>query len=913
MDVISYVRILGGRWRIVALTCFIGLVAGWITTPGAGDASATVGFSATHILRTDAGGAEAEADRSRGQVGPNVGVTAFLATTGEVPTRAAAELNTDVTGLLTRVRAVGDSDLGTLSITAIDAEAGRAAEIADTFARVLLEVLAEDAQERYAAELEEARAALADLQAQVDALPPLAASGRADVESAARAPLVERFANAGMRVQELEAQGPPSAGFVTLQEAIPQVAGAGGAAARPSTRQPESGRRAQSAQDSQPVTPAVPAQNLDSAPERTTRMLIGGAVGLLLGIGLALLRERLDPRIRTREDAERAFRLPVLAEIPHLDRHQRRQPQIATVHNGRALEAESYRVLATSMLFQRSSRDGGDTPGIGDGLRDGDRPTTANASVRPFEADSDPPGLIESSEDVRRATNGLRLLGRVPAPARWDALAHRGQPNSPSVEDERWLGIPLGRADQDGPTRTLLVTSATAGEETTATAANLGVAMARDGQRVVVIDGDIHQPLLHTFFDLPNTVGLTSVVEGEVSLSVATKPVAGEEGLSIVAAGPLPPDPQELLTSPRIGEVLGALAGTADVVILKVAPVLSAGGAFALADQVDGTLLVADSGTTSGLHLRGAVDLLERVGASLLGVVLTEPAQDGRLSTSESHSLPDMKSQVVLVTSPGAQEGKSSASVNLAAALAEAGKSVVALDFDLRRPRLHEFFDEDRHQRGLTDALALSGRRLILEEIVRRTSVPDVRVVLSGSAVVNPSELLPGARQLIGMARDMAEVVLIDTPPVLVASDAVQLIPAADVVVIACRTGRTRAAEAARARQLLARLDAPVLGLVLLGMQPSSGARSYYYDRASRPSWWSRTRGRQEKAGPPPRRDEVPRPVDAADDNATDKATDKATAKVDEVPAEKAESTKATKARHKARRGKKAKQRSTST
>lgn len=887
MDAINYVRILAGRWRIVALTCFIGLLAGWITTPGAGEAGAG-GFSATHILAVDpaaaGSGSVGEPGGNRVQVGPNLGLTELLITSGVVPNRAAAQLDTDVADLQARVRTASDPSLGTLGITALHADAARAEEIANTVAIELLAVLTEQAQERHTVQLEEARSALEEAIAE---LPPGASGSPAAGDSPQEAALTQRYLTADQRLQELESQRTPSAGLVTIQEAVAQAAGSDAPAAQSGDGQAEPGRRGDAPQDNDPAAPAV-APGAD-APDRTTRMLIGGAVGFLLGIGLALMRERLDPRLRTREDAERAFGLPVLAEVPHLDASQRRQPEIATVDNGRALEAEAYRVLATSLLFQHSS-----ALGDGDAGRDG-------------HGDGGSGGLIHTSDDVRRAAHGGPLLGWVPAPTTWTALNHRTQPNTPAAEAYRWLGIALGADNHHGPTRTLLITSATAGEDITATAANLGVALAREGQQVVVIDGDPSRPHLHEFFDLPNTVGLSSVVAGEVSLSVASKPVTGEDGLSIVAAGPLPPDPHELLGSPRIGEVLGALAGTVDVVILKVAPVLTTRKPSALADRVDGAILVATAGTTTGTQLHQAVDQLEGAGATMLGVVLSEPAGDARPSHNGAVPTPPPaeNGNVILVTSPGAKEGKSSVSVNLAAALAEAGRSVVAFDFDLRRPRLHQFFGMVAHQRGLTDVLALSGRGPSLEEVLRPTSVPEVRVALSGSAVTNPSELLPGARQLVSNAKGLAEVIVIDTPPVLVASDAVQLIPATDAVVVVCRTGTTRTTEAARARQLLARLDAPVLGLVLLGVQASSGARSYYYDH-SRRRFWSRSRTTRPTGGSTSR-DDGSRP--AGTTGATASGNGAKSGLATQANAKSAGSTKAT-APHKAPRGKKAKQRS---
>jgi hypothetical protein len=143
---------------------------------------------------------------------------------------------------------------------------------------------------------------------------------------------------------------------------------------------------------------------------------------------------------------------------------------------------------------------------------------------------------------------------------------------------------------------------------------------------------------------------------------------------------------------------------------------------------------------------------------------------------------------------------------------------------------------------------------------------------------------------------------------VLVASDAVQLIPAADVVVMVCRTGTTRTTEAARARQLLARLDTPVAGLVLLGVQPSSGTRSYYYDHTRRP-FWSRAKSSRSKSGPIGR-DDATRPARTGAGGTGVKA---ATDQGGKVPTKQGGSLTVTRDPHKALRGKakkKAKQRS---
>lgn len=169
--------------------------------------------------------------------------------------------------------------------------------------------------------------------------------------------------------------------------------------------------------------------------------------------------------------------------------------------------------------------------------------------------------------------------------------------------------------------KVLAVCSASAGEGKTTTAANLAVALANAGKRVILVSADLRKPRLHDFFGLRNSVGLASVLAGESEAWGALQDPQ-IENLRVMSSGPIPARPAELLQSDRMAELLAALRDTSDFVVIDTAPILPVSDALVLSHVVDGVLLVADAGATS----RGAVshsrEQLEQVGAPLVGAVL---------------------------------------------------------------------------------------------------------------------------------------------------------------------------------------------------------------------------------------------------------------------------------------------------
>jgi non-specific protein-tyrosine kinase len=202
------------------------------------------------------------------------------------------------------------------------------------------------------------------------------------------------------------------------------------------------------------------------------------------------------------------------------------------------------------------------------------------------------------------------------------ALITRLDPRSPVAEAFRQLRTSIQFASPDRPIRSLLLTSTGPEEGKTTTLANLAVAFAQAGSRVIMVDADLRRPGLHKLFGLKNQVGLTTLVVGDPEQEVPLFET-GVENLWLLPSGPLPPNPAELLASRRMAEVMERLAKAADYVLYDSPPVLAVTDAAILASRVDGVLLVLQAGRTRREFARRAKAALEKVNARILGTVLT--------------------------------------------------------------------------------------------------------------------------------------------------------------------------------------------------------------------------------------------------------------------------------------------------
>ena len=286
------------------------------------------------------------------------------------------------------------------------------------------------------------------------------------------------------------------------------------------------------AADTGDVVLVAPAQTpvSPSSPKPVQDALLGLAAGLALGLGAAFLRHSFDDRLTSKEAAEHAGGVPVLAMTPLVTPWQRQQSLVVSVTEPSSPAAESYRSLRTSLQFARQ---------------------------------------------------------------------------------ERQL-------------HSLVVTSPGVGEGKTATLANLGVVFAQAGERVVVVSCDLRRPRIGEFFGLDEHVGLTSVLLGQRTLEEALLPVPDVDRLSLLPAGPVPPNPAELLNGAKVREIFTRLRDQYDLVLIDSPPVLPVTDAAILSQYADATLMLAAAGQTRRSDLHRAVEKLDQVGTTILGTVLNK-------------------------------------------------------------------------------------------------------------------------------------------------------------------------------------------------------------------------------------------------------------------------------------------------
>jgi succinoglycan biosynthesis transport protein ExoP len=234
---------------------------------------------------------------------------------------------------------------------------------------------------------------------------------------------------------------------------------------------------------------------------------------------------------------------------------------------------------------------------------------------------------VKTVAEVNRLL-ALPLVGLVPR-RREGTLVVSAQRRGPEGEVYRSMRTALRFLDPDRPLRSLLVTSPTAADGKTTTAANLAVALALSGERVILLDADLRRANLAEVFGLERAVGLTSIVVGDASLDEALQP--WHDMLDVLPAGQLPPNPSEILGSQTFNDILTELTDIADIVIIDAPPVLPVTDAVAVSAQVDGVLLVTRYGLTLRQSAAEAHRRMQAVGANVVGYVLNAvPVREAR-------------------------------------------------------------------------------------------------------------------------------------------------------------------------------------------------------------------------------------------------------------------------------------------
>lgn len=204
-----------------------------------------------------------------------------------------------------------------------------------------------------------------------------------------------------------------------------------------------------------------------------------------------------------------------------------------------------------------------------------------------------------------------------------NTIIAQSNPKSPISEAYRVLRTNIQFSSLDDPIKTMIVTSAMPGEGKSTTIANMAVVFAQMGSKVLLVDCDLRKPKIHKLFNVSNKSGITNVLSehGDYQKYIIKTEI---ENLDLLASGTIPPNPSEILGSNAMKEVLHNIRQQYDVILIDTPPVGTVTDAQILSTIVDGTIIVAASGQVKIDALQRAKNLLEKVNANILGVIINK-------------------------------------------------------------------------------------------------------------------------------------------------------------------------------------------------------------------------------------------------------------------------------------------------
>ena len=197
------------------------------------------------------------------------------------------------------------------------------------------------------------------------------------------------------------------------------------------------------------------------------------------------------------------------------------------------------------------------------------------------------------------------------------------------------------------------------------------------------------------------------------------------------------------------------------------------------------------------------------------------------IRTNIQFSNVDQDIKTIVITSSGAEEGKSTTASNLATVYAQQGLKVLLIDADLRKPTGHYTFRLENHI-GLTNVLT---RQSTLAQAVQESEIPHLSVLTSGPIPPNPSELLASAQmaELLKEMKKQFDMIIFDTPPILAVADAQILANQVDGTILVVSSGKTEKDAALKSKELLSNAQGKLLGVVLNNRKVEEGNYYYYY------------------------------------------------------------------------------------
>ncbi len=242
---------------------------------------------------------------------------------------------------------------------------------------------------------------------------------------------------------------------------------------------------------------------------------------------------------------------------------------------------------------------------------------------------------FRSPEDIRRRL-GLPVMGIIPV-LKKDAKTGRKVPVGPmlldpslcswywpkSKESESYRGVrtALYFSTRGEGCKVIQITSPNAGDGKSTLAANLAISIAQSGKRVLLVDADLRRPRVDKLFGVANRIGFSSVLEGVAEPPEVIQTTA-VSGLSIIPCGALPSNPAELLTSPRLAEMLAWMRDRYDYVLVDTPPLLAVTDPGVVGPQVDGVILTLRSNKKDRVEAERAKEVLTNLGVNIFGVIV---------------------------------------------------------------------------------------------------------------------------------------------------------------------------------------------------------------------------------------------------------------------------------------------------
>jgi capsular exopolysaccharide synthesis family protein len=305
-------------------------------------------------------------------------------------------------------------------------------------------------------------------------------------------------------------------------------------------------------------------------------------------------------------------------------------------------------------------------------------------------------------------------------------------PMSIVSESYRTIRTSLLFTQPEKPPQVVLLTSPSPGEGKTITSLNLAIALAHDGYSVLLVDGDMRRGCCHTRLGLQHNNGLSNILTGHLALEDGIQETS-VGGLSLLPCGISPPNPTELLGSPKMREMLQKLRQGFKFILIDSPPIITLSDATVLSVMTDGVILVFDGQATSTASAQRAVECMDMVRAHLLGVVLNGVNLD-------NPDYSDYRAYSLYCTSPDGHEGIAEGHMN--------GSDKVGYNF-YKRSKLGHFWSRKKRlqAKDITELAADSegtqensvNRREILADVTNDRDIDEVNksnLVYSGSTCV---------------------------------------------------------------------------------------------------------------------------------------------------------------------------------